>query len=93
MSDTMNMIFEPRDLEVVSPATVSRCGMIFVEPGEMGWQPMVDSWMAKRPEFMTQEHKDLLNDFLGGWSTHCCTFSGTSAKSCQRRLTKRWSCL
>ena len=65
MSDAMNMIFEPRDLEVASPATVSRCGMIFVEPGEMGWQPMVDSWMAKRPEFMTQDHKDLLNDFFG----------------------------
>ena len=65
MSDTMNMIFEPRDLEVASPATVSRCGMIFVEPSEMGWLPMVESWMAKRPEFMTQEHKDLLNDFFG----------------------------
>eukprot|EP01047_Picozoa_sp_COSAG01_P001177 COSAG01_NODE_25_length_37050_cov_211.559119_13_plen_3716_part_00 len=64
MSSTMNMIFEPRDLEVASPATVSRCGMIFVEPEEMGCQPLIDSWMMKRPEFMTDEQKQLLRDLF-----------------------------
>ena len=50
----MNMIFEVQDLAVASPATVSRCGMVYVEPSQIGWRPLRDSWMKTLPENLTE---------------------------------------
>lgn len=56
------MIFEVQDLLVASPATVSRCGMVYVEPGQMGWRPLRDSWMkADLPAALTQDQRSHVN--------------------------------
>ena len=44
MPETCTMMFEVNDLRVASPATVSRCGMVYLEPVHLGWKVLVTTW-------------------------------------------------
>ena len=50
LSSRMTMMFEVEDLKVASPATVSRCGMVYMEPESIGLEPFVTSWLNTLPE-------------------------------------------
>jgi dynein heavy chain len=54
---TMRMLFEVQDLAVASPATVSRCGMVYVPPEELGWRPYVKSWLQRLSQELSTEDK------------------------------------
>lgn len=57
----VHMVFEVQDLAQASPATVSRCGMVYVDPGELGWLPLVLSWRATVPfTQLNNSHLDFL---------------------------------
>eukprot|EP00752_Nemacystus_decipiens_P017827 g15983.t1 len=44
---TLHMMFEVQDLRVASPATVSRCGMVYMEQIHVGILSLVRSWAAR----------------------------------------------
>lgn len=41
------LLFEVFDLQYASPATISRCGMVYVDPKNLGYEPYFKSWQAK----------------------------------------------
>ena len=47
---TTRMLFEVEDLKVASPATVSRCGMVYLTAPDLGWEPYVKTWCAALPD-------------------------------------------
>ncbi|XP_063446016.1 dynein axonemal heavy chain 3-like isoform X5 [Mytilus trossulus] len=102
MSNVMNLIFEPADLEQASPATVSRCGMIYLEPHQLGWRPFKESYMMyELPHNLSQEDKDLVND-LFEWlidpclyfiHKKCKVFMTTSDMHLVQSLMRLYTCL
>ena len=43
------LLFEVFDLQYASPATVSRCGMVYVDPKNLGYEPYWQKWVNDRP--------------------------------------------
>ena len=41
LTENVTMLFEVEDLLVASPATVSRCGMVYMESIAMGYKPLL----------------------------------------------------
>ncbi|KAJ8943600.1 hypothetical protein NQ318_006602 [Aromia moschata] len=57
----VHMVFEVQDLAQASPATVSRCGMVYVDSEEIKWLPYVKSWVARMKEsIINSEMKQFL---------------------------------
>jgi len=60
LTPTMTMMFEVEDLMEASPATVSRCGMVYVTPDKLGWEPLVTQWILNLPKGMKENEMDTM---------------------------------
>lgn len=52
------LLFEVGDLAYASPATVSRTGMVFVDPKILGYEPYWQRWISSRSE----QERDILDE-------------------------------
>lgn len=76
----MNLIFEPADLEQASPATVSRCGMIFMEPKLLGWRPLKESYLQTLEKTLLPEQIELLDEVMEWLIPACLNFINHECK-------------
>ena len=72
----LNIVFEAEDLDQASPATVSRCGMVFHEPQLLGTDPMVDSWLERLPAKLPANCRPVLRALLDKYLHPCLAFVG-----------------
>ena len=52
LTDAMRMVFEIASLDNASPATVSRAGILYINESDVGWRPVMESWVQHRADEM-----------------------------------------
>ena len=48
LSPAMRMVFEINSLKNATPATVSRAGILYINEGDIGWKPLVETWIQRK---------------------------------------------
>ncbi|KAM4652007.1 dynein axonemal heavy chain 1 [Discoglossus pictus] len=79
LTEAMTMMFEVQDLAVASPATVSRCGMVYLEPSILGLIPFTECWLRCIPPFMSP-FKEMLESLFSRYLQDAIKFVRRSVR-------------
>ncbi|TPX36228.1 hypothetical protein SmJEL517_g01545 [Synchytrium microbalum] len=86
MTPMMHMLFEVADLAVASPATVSRCGMVYMDPVDLGWRPYVKTWLRKLPNIVRDDFKEFFSKLFETYMDRGLQFVRTHCKEYVRSI-------
>ncbi|CAL6054637.1 Dynein_heavy chain [Hexamita inflata] len=62
MLDNCRLVFEVADLQYASPATVSRCGMCWVDTKNLGYAPRYNKWVREKFVLVEKESENKLQE-------------------------------
>uniref|UniRef100_A0A8C0G3E5 Dynein axonemal heavy chain 11 n=1 Tax=Chelonoidis abingdonii TaxID=106734 RepID=A0A8C0G3E5_CHEAB len=62
LTPSMRLLFEIHHLKTATPATVSRAGILYVNPQDLGWNPYVASWIETRSHQSEKANLTILFD-------------------------------
>ncbi|XP_045053259.2 dynein axonemal heavy chain 11 isoform X2 [Desmodus rotundus] len=62
LTPSMRLLFEIHHLGTATPATVSRAGVLYVNPQDLGWNPYVASWIDRRQHQSEKANLTILFD-------------------------------
>jgi dynein heavy chain len=77
MSPEMTMMFEVEDLTAASPATVSRVGIVYMEPKGLGLDSLLQSWLQVLPLVLGPRFRTTLNYLMDVYLQPSITFLRT----------------
>jgi len=71
----MTMMFEVEDLSQASPATVSRCGMVLLEPKQLGYTVLILSYAQDLAQTVLHKHAETVKQWMLWMADACICFS------------------
>ncbi|CBY22454.1 unnamed protein product [Oikopleura dioica] len=87
LSAEIHMVFEVQDLAVASPATVSRCGMVYIDSNDLGWRPYMRTWLEGLDnELVTPLMKDFLSDLFDAYVEGGLRFVNKNCKQMMQQV-------
>ncbi|XP_036818628.1 dynein heavy chain 6, axonemal [Oncorhynchus mykiss] len=74
LPDGIRFLFEVDTLSQATPATISRCAMVYMDPVDLGWKPYVRRWLSRLPRQLSREGRNHIQQLFDNSITQGLNF-------------------